>query len=172
MSHLGVDRVREIDRRGTRRELFDLALGREDEDFALKKVHPKEFHELLRLARILLPIEHLAEPRQGLIDFVRLTLRLRFGDPLLVAPMRRDSIFRSPVHLMASDLDLVSAPLRSDDRRVERLIHIGLGGRDEVVKSLLNRCPFVVNDAQRGVTVLHVIGQHTHGHQVVDFFVG
>ena len=72
---------------------------------------------------------------------------------------------------MAPDLDLVSAPPRSDDRRVERLIHVGFGRRDEVVKSLLNRCPLVVDDAQCGVTVLHVIGQHAHGHQVVDFLV-
>ena len=56
--------------RGARGELLHVALGGEDEDLALEEVHPEELHELLRLAGVLLPLQDLPEPVQGLVDLV------------------------------------------------------------------------------------------------------
>src|SRR5690606_28357819 len=62
-AHLGVHREREVDGRRTLRQLLDVALRREDEDLVLEQVDAQELEELLGLARLLLPLQDLAEPR-------------------------------------------------------------------------------------------------------------
>ena len=59
---LGMDRVREVDGRGPGRERLHLALWSENKDLALEEVHAEELHEVLRIPRILLPLQHLPEP--------------------------------------------------------------------------------------------------------------
>ena len=60
VADLGVDRVREVDRRRARRQRDDLALRREDEDLVLFEVDLQALHELGRVGRLLLPVDDAA----------------------------------------------------------------------------------------------------------------
>src|SRR5690606_21242983 len=97
---LGVHAEREVDRRGSLGERLHVTLGREHEDLALEQVHAEELHELLRLGGVLLPLEHLPEPRERLVG---LALRFVRAAALLVAPVRRDAELRRAVHLVRAD---------------------------------------------------------------------
>jgi hypothetical protein len=44
---------------------------------------------------------------------------------------------------------------------------LGRGNRDEVLDAAGNRVPLVVDDAERGVAVLHRIGDDAQGQQIV-----
>ncbi len=85
--------------------------------------------------------------------------------------MRGDAELRRPVHLVCSNLDLVKTAARTEDRRVQGAVHVGLGRRDVVVESLGQRCPLVVNHSQRMVAVLDGLYLHPDRHQVIDLLV-
>ena len=66
MADLGVDRVREVDRRRPGRERHHLALRGEDEDLVLLEVDLQGLHELGRVVGVLLPVDHPLQPGQVL----------------------------------------------------------------------------------------------------------
>src|SRR5690606_6195872 len=109
-SHFRVHREREVDRRRTARKLLDVTLRREDKDLVLEQVDAEELHEFLRLARVLLPLQHLPEPGERLVYFVT-----RAARGFLVTPVRSDTILGRAVHLAGADLDLVEPPTRTED---------------------------------------------------------
>ena len=104
--------------------------------------------ELGRILELLLPLDQLAEPREALRVFRRCRRRA-----LLVLPVRGDALLGDPVHLVGADLDLDALAPRTDDRRVERLVHVGLGQRDVVLEAPRHRRPLRVHDAERRVAV-------------------
>ncbi len=82
--------------------------------------------------------------------------------------MRRDPGLRDLVHLPGADLHLERLGLRTDDRGVQRLVHVRLGHGDVVVELPGHRAPQRVHDAEGGVAVLHVVHEHADGVEVVD----
>ena len=82
--------------------------------------------------------------------------------------MRRDAFFAHLVHLFGADLDLEGVARFGDHRGMQRLIKIRPRHRDEVLDPARDRTPQVVNNAEHGVAVLHRIGDHPHGEEVVD----
>ena len=131
VAELGVDLVGEVQRRGARGQRLDLALGREDEDLLVEEVDLQVLHELLGVLELLLPVEHRAQP-------LELLLALRRGlaaRALLVDPVRGDAELGHVVHLARADLDLERQPLGPDHRRVQRLVHVELRHRDEVLEA-------------------------------------
>ena len=69
------------------------------------------------------------------------------ADVLLVFPVCRDAVFRRLVHFPRADLHFKGNALRADDGRVERLVHVGLRGRDIVLKPARNGVKEVVDVA-------------------------
>ena len=61
---VGVDPVREVERRRAGRQVLDLALRGEDEDLVLEDVELDALHELGRVRDLALPVHELAEPGQ------------------------------------------------------------------------------------------------------------
>ena len=72
------------------------------------------------------------------------------------------------MHLLGSDLNLDGLALWADHRGVQRLVHVVLRHRDEVLEASRDRTPARVDDAQRGVTVPHAVDQDAHPDEVVD----
>ncbi len=71
VSDLGVDAVGEVERRGARGQVLDLALGREDEDLVLEDVQLDALDELRGIRDVELPLHELADPGQlGVIGTV------------------------------------------------------------------------------------------------------
>ena len=161
VADLRVDLVREVQRRRAAGERLHLALRGEHEDLVLEQVDLQGLHELLGVLRVLLPVEHRAQP---------LELRLALGDAAagLVGPVRGDAELRAVVHLARADLDLQRESLGPDDRRVQRLVHVELGHRDEVLEAPGERLPQRVDDAHGPVAVLHGVDDDPHGREVVD----
>ena len=75
---------------------------------------------------------------------------------------------RHLVHRLGPDLDLERLAVERDDRGVERLVEVVLGDRDVVVELAGDRAPQRVDDAERRVTVAHVVDQDADGVDVVD----
>ena len=82
--------------------------------------------------------------------------------------MRGDTELGAVVHLVRADLDLDRAPLRTDHRRVQRLVQVELRGRDVVLEAAGDRVPAGVDRAEHGVAVADVVDQHPDADQVVD----
>src|SRR5438477_9372710 len=164
MPDVGVDPVREVDRRRARGKALDLSLRREDEDLVLEDVDLERLDELLRVGHVVLPLEQLADPRElGLVVAVALAA-------LLVAPVRGDAVPSEVVHVASAHLDLDRLPAGADDRGMEGLVHIRLGHGDVVVELPGYRRPERVHHAERGVAGGHVVDDRADRENVVDLF--
>ena len=162
VADVGVDAVGEVHRRRPARQRAHLALGGEDVDLLGVEVDLQVLHELLRIAHLLLEFEQLPQPLE--IALVALIADAAF----LVLPVRRDAFLGAAVHLLAADLHLERHALLADDRRVERLVAVGPRHRHEVLDPAGHRRPRLVDDAERGVAVLHRRGDDAQRDEVVD----
>ena len=156
--------VGEVERRGTRPQADDLALWREAEYLALEEVDLEGLHELLRVVCLLLPIEHLTQPRELLIEAARGAV---LGSSLLVAPMGRDAVLVHAVHLLGADLNLEGTCRRTDDRRMQGLVHVELGHRDVVLETPRNGMPQVMDGAQARIAFRNGVDDDTQADEVV-----
>ena len=82
--------------------------------------------------------------------------------------MGGDAVLGDAVHVPGADLDFHRVALRPDDRRVQRLVHVDLRHRDEVLEPSGHRLPQRVDDAERTVAVPDGTGDHADGREVVD----
>ncbi len=82
--------------------------------------------------------------------------------------MRRDAFLGDPVHVRGADLDLDALALRPDHRRVERLVHVRLGDRDEVLEAPGHRLPEGVDQPERLVALAHARREDPERGEVVD----
>ena len=157
-----VDPVREVDRRGPAWKREDLALGREGVDLVRVQVDLQGREELLRVGDLALPVDELPQPLETGVVGVR-------PEPaLLVLPVRRDAALGDQVHLPRADLDLEGLPRFAHDRRVERLVEVGLGHRDVVLDPPGDRPPELVDHAERFVAVARLRDHDAQGQDVVE----
>src|SRR5215213_6361755 len=163
VADVGVDRVREVERRRAGGEVLHLALRREDEDLVLEEVDLQRLQELLRLL-LALGLEQLAQPRHLLP--LRVLVRPRRG--FLVEHVRCHAVLGQLVHVRGPDLDLERPALGPDHGRVQGLVEVRLRGRNEVLEPARQRLPDRVDDADRAVAVLDRVHDHAHGGEVVD----
>ncbi len=123
VADVGVHRVGEVERRRTRRERLDLALGREDVDLVVVEVELQALHELLRARGLRLPLHEVANPvlrlpvRGGLLLAAGLAARL-------VHRVRRDTELRRAVHVDRAHLDLERLAARPDHRLLQRKVSV------------------------------------------------
>ena len=101
MPDVGVNRVGEVDRRRSDRQLDDLALRREDEDLVLIEIELQVRHELRRVGCLLLPLDDAVQPREVA------TRRI-----LLVVPVGRHAMLGAGVHLPGAQLHFERLALR------------------------------------------------------------
>ena len=133
-----MNRVGEVNRCRARRQAHDLALGCEDEDLVVEHVDLERVDIVVGLG-VLLVFKKPSDPLKFLFRAL--------ADVLLVFPVCRDAVFRRLVHFPRADLPLKRNALRADDGRVERLVHVGLRGRDIVLKPARNGVKEVVDVA-------------------------
>ena len=85
------------------------------------------------IADFALHLEKLAQPLEvALVAVVA-------DAPFLVFPVRRDSFFRVPVHLLGPNLHFERHAALADDRRVQRLVAVWPRHRDEVLDAARHR---------------------------------
>ena len=166
VANRGMDAIGKVNRRRAAGQIDDLALGREDEDFIAEQVDLERFDELLGVARVVLPVQNLAQPVQLVVQTIRRLLAL------LVAPVRRDAVFCDPVHLIGANLHLKGHAVFAHDRRMQRLVHVGLGHGDIVLEAVGHLLPERMHDAQHRIAILHAVHQYAQRDQVVNLLEG
>jgi hypothetical protein len=166
VADVGVNGVGEIDGRGVARQHDHLPLGRERVGLFGVQVHLQRGHELAGVLHLALPLHQVAQPGDALI------VRRRALAALFVFPVRGDAFLGDAVHFLGADLHFERLPLRSDHGSVQRLIQIGPRNGDEILDAARNGAPVIVDDAERGVAVLHRIGENAQRHQIVDLIDG
>ncbi len=164
MADVGVDPVREVERRGACRQVLDVALRREHEDLVLEDVELDALDELgrIRFGDVALPLHQLAEPGE-----LRVVLAVGLG-AFLVPPVGGDADLAHLVHLVGPDLDLERLAVERDHRGVERLVEVVLRDRDVVVELAGDRAPDRVDDAEGRVAVADLVDEQADGVDVVD----
>ena len=160
--HVGVNGVSEIDGRGVARQHDHFAPGRERVGLFGVQVHLQRGHELAGVLHLPLPLHQVPQPGDALI-VRRWTLAA-----LLVFPVGGDAFLRDAVHLLGADLHLERLTVRADHGSMQRLVEVGTRNGDEVLDAARDGAPLVVDHAQRGVAVLHRIGDDAQRRQVVD----
>ena len=132
-SQIGVDVEGEVEYRGPFGELAQVAVGREDEDFARRRPRIEPLRQ--RMGRVLHQLAQAAEPH--------LARERPLIDPL-VTPVRRDAAFGHGIHPLGADLNLHPAAAAGRNGGVERLVAVGLGDRNPVAQ------PFGIGDVVVG----------------------
>ena len=127
VADVGVDGVGEVERGRAGGEVLHFALRGEDEDLVLEEVDLQRLEELGRVL-LALGLDQLAQPGH------LLPLRV-VAAALFVGDVGGDPVLGELVHLLGADLDLQRLALGPDHRRVQRLVHVGLRHRDEVLEA-------------------------------------
>ena len=161
VADVGVNGVREIDRRRAPRERLHLPFGREDVDLFRIQIDFEVLNELVRVADFLLHFQQLADPLE--VALVAMVADAAF----LVFPVRRDAFLGVAMHLVGANLHLERHPALADDRRVQRLIAVGPRHGDEVLDAAGHGRPRLMDDAERRVAVLDAVGDDPERHEVV-----
>ena len=162
VADFGMDAVSKVDRDRALRQVDDIALRCEDEDFIREYIELQGIHEFLRIAGIL-PFQDAAQPGDLRIEVLAAGM-----SAFLVAPVSGDTVFGNMVHFPRADLDLYRLPLRPDDGRMERLIHIRLRDGDVVLEAVRKRSPERVCDAEDRIALRDGIHDDTHRIEVID----
>ena len=168
MADFGVDAVGEVDRRRPLDHLPDIAGRGEDIDLVRKEVQLDGIHEFLVVGQLFLPFHKLAEPGHDLEIG-------HGGGPVcafLVVPVGGDPLLGDPVHLLRPDLELHQNPLRSNDRGVEGLVHVGLRHGDEVLDPARHGLVDPVQETQDPIAVELGVRDHPDPHEIVDLVEG
>ena len=135
-----------------------LPFGSEDVDFFREKVALDVLQKFLGIARLGLDLEQALQPAMRLL--------LRLGDVELAAglvqPMRGDAGLGDAVHVLGADLRLQRRAERSEKRRMQRLVAVGLRDRDVVLELARDRLVQAVQHTQRRVARGDVLDQDAH----------
>src|SRR5207253_4746569 len=161
VANLGVNRVGEVDRCGLARQNEDLTFGRESVNLLRVEVDFQSGEEFVGIGDVALPLDNLAEPGEAL-------LVLGGDGAVLIFPVGGDAFLAHFVHFFGADLNFESLAGFGYDGGVQRLVKVWPRHGDEVLDTAGHGAPQVVDDAKNGVAVLHGVGDHAHGVEVVD----
>ena len=167
-----MDGVCEIDRSGADGKVLDLAAGceavyvvREQVQVALEQVH-----KLTVIGHVLLPLKDLAEP--GQFFFLSGLFNLLAASGFFIFPVGGNTVFGGAVHLIGADLDLKGLSGRTDERRVQGLIHVCLGHCDIVLEPAGDGLIHLMDRAEHGITVTDGADDDAYGKEVINLFKG
>src|SRR5208337_4504695 len=161
VANLGVNRVGEVDGRGLARQDQNLALGGEGVNLFGVEIDFQCGEEFAGIGDVTLPLYDLPEPCQTLLIFGR-------DDAVFVFPVGGDAFLAHLVHFFGANLDFEGLAGLGDDGGVQRLVEVGPRHGDEVLDASGHGAPEIVDDAENGVAVLHGIGDHAHGVEIVN----
>src|SRR5690606_3100499 len=149
MADFRVNRVSKIDQGRASWKHEDIALRGKDVDLVGEKIDLHAFKKLGRVLQVALKISKFLQPAK----FSRVLRIYPSPTPLFVLPMGSHTLLGHSMHLVRADLHFDPLPPRTNQSRVEGLIHVGLGQRDIVLESTRHRRPTSMHRPETGVTV-------------------
>ena len=147
MSDVGMNAIREVERRRAARKCEHVALRRERVHLVGIEIDLQRVEKDVRIFDLVLPLHELTQPKKTLV------VRMRADASFLVLPVRGDALLRDEVHLFRADLHFERLSFLRDDRRMQRLIEVRLRHGDVVLDSSRDRSPHLMNDAEACVAV-------------------
>src|SRR5690606_16149013 len=153
VADIGVDGIREIDRRGATRQRDDLAARGEYIDGVREQVDLDVLEEFAGIARLALDVEQRLQP---LVRALLKVVERHVG--ALVQPVRRHAFFGNVVHVARAELEFHGRAIRPHQRGVQRLVAVDLGNGDVVFELAGHRPVQLVQRAQGQVA----LGQRVH----------
>jgi hypothetical protein len=102
----------------------------------------------------------------GVVGTAGAHARVALGAGLLVSPVRRHTVLGVVMHGLGADLDLDGLAVGIAHHRVQRLVAIGLGPGDVVVKLFGQGCELLVHPAQGLVAIGHIRHHHAQSADV------
>ena len=154
MADVRMHGVREVERRRSCSQCLQFALRRKHEDFIVDESRAQICHVALRIAF-----------RNG----HKIVEPLRCDTcAFLVEPMGCNTVLGALMHLDGAHLNLERLAVRTNDRRMQRLIAVRLRHSNVVLEATRHRLPECVDDANRAVAISIRVDQHAHRRQVVD----
>ena len=82
--------------------------------------------------------------------------------------MGGNAVFGNVVHFPRTYLYFHGLSARADNRRMQRLVVVGLGHGNIVLEPVRQGLPQAVHDAENAVTVLNGVDNNANGIQIVD----
>ena len=171
VSHLGVNGVGKIERRGAGTKRHDLALGRKDEDLLIEEVDLQRMQVFLGVGDLIRrsPIERMFEPVNLVVQTLSVIgLGSRRSARFLIQPVGGNAVLGLLVHLVGTNLNLERTSRGADNRRMKRLIVIDLGHGDIVFKATGHGVPQRMHRTERGIAIAHRMSDDAQRHQVIN----
>src|SRR5688572_3494145 len=162
VADVGVHGIGKVDTGRAARQAAYFALGREHVNLVREQVDLDALEKLLR-ATALLDLDELLQPLARAIA-VRAIARVA----RLVLPVRRDARLRNLVHVLGTDLHLDRHPVRTKQRRVQRLVAVCPGDGDVVLEPPRHRLVHAVHAAKRAVAGIDGLDHDTEPVHVDD----
>jgi len=162
---VGVHGVGKIERRGPLGQLDDGRVRREHVNGVVKQRLRSLFTALA--LDVALPRQQLAQHGDfGVVVGIGVHTLVAFAAGLFVGPVRRHPVLGVVVHGLGADLQLEGAALRVADHGVQRLVAVGFGLADVVIKLLGHRAVVGVRVGEHAVAVLDLRHHHAQRAQV------
>ena len=86
--------------------------------------------------------------------------------------MGGDTVFSGPVHIVGADLYFKGLPGRTDQRRVQRLVHVCLGHGNIVFKAAGYGLVHLMDSTEDSVAVPDRSDDHAHGKKIINLLKG
>ena len=162
VSDLSVNMICKINDGRTDGQTDRIALRRHDNNVLRGKIVLDRVHKLFGIGTLLLCFEHLPDPRDtGIQNGLSL-------NPLLVFPVRGNTVFRIGVHFPCPDLHLERDALLAKHGGMQRLIAVRLRIRDIILEAVRDRAEHIVNQTEHAVAFIVGRDNDTHCVFIVD----
>ncbi|MDT4852300.1 hypothetical protein FQZ97_865240 [compost metagenome] len=154
VTQVRVHGVGEVHSGGTLGQLHDRGIGRQHIDAVVEQT-------LGTAAEVAFPGQQLAQHGDlGVVFRTRRNARIPFRARFLVGPVRSDAVLGVVVHGLGTDLDFKRPALFVAHHGVQRLVAVGFGLGDVVVKLLGHRLEVRVHQRQHTVAVVGLWNHH------------
>ena len=137
-----MDGIGKIDNIGADRKRDYISFGCEHENIVVKKIDFQRPEEFVRVLDIFVSLDNFGDPLQLLVNIL-----FAFCCSGLVFPVSGNTVFRNLMHLLSPDLHLKGNAVPTDDRGMQRPVHIGLGGGNIILEPTGNRLEHIMDNA-------------------------
>ena len=164
VAYCRVDGVGKVDHRGAAGQSFNVPIGGKHKDLIRGQVALNVAHQILSVGGCLTGLQHFMDPLQPIVDGVLAAFAQ------LILPVGSDTVLCRAVHIPSANLNFKGNAAGAKHCGVQGLVHIGLGGRDIVLKPTGQGRKHIVHNTQGIVAVDHRVHDNAHGVNVKDLF--
>ena len=162
ITDIGMNAISKVHRSRSAGKFYHVAARRKNIDFIGKEIALQCLHVFCGIGSRFLPFHQLTHPGQF---FIKCRL---FTTSFFILPMGGNTKFRCLVHFKSTNLYFKGFSAGANQRRMQRLVHILFGHGNVILKTLGNRLPKRVYNAQNGIAILDGIDNYANSGNIKD----